>query len=412
MSLAESQEKPRIAVIGAGPAGLMAAETAAKAGCAVTIYEAMPTPGRKFLMAGRSGLNITHSEDFDRFAQRYGAAADWLRPLLQAFSSNDMLAFCAGLGVETFVGSSGRVFPKAMKASPLLRAWLARLGGLGIEMRTRARLVDLTEAGAAVVEIDGRRETIEADATILALGGASWPRLGSDGAWTHLLSRCGVALTPFQPSNCGIDIAWSDLFRAKFEGHAIKTARFGFRDKTVFGEAVVTRRGLEGGPVYTLSAEIGGDLRAGHAASITIDLKPHTSKAALIARLSQRRAKDSFGNALRKSTGLSSLAAALLRESDPAVASRDPAALAALIKSCTLAVTGVAGLERAISSAGGVALPDIDSNLMVQKLPGLFVSGEMLDWDAPTGGYLLQACFTTGRCAGAAAARFATEARA
>lgn len=401
-----AREKPRIAVIGAGPAGLMAAETAARAGCAVTIYEAMPTPGRKLLMAGRSGLNITHAEDFDRFAGRYGGAAAWLRPMLKEFSPADTRAFCSALGVETFVGSSGRVFPKAMKASPLLRAWLARLSGLGVELRMRARLVDL-DGAAPVVELDGRRATVEAGATILALGGASWPRLGSDGGWTGLLARRGVALTPFRPSNCGLEIAWSATFRQKFEGRAIKTARFSHGGRSVSGEAVVTRRGLEGGPVYALSAGIGETLRAGRAASIGIDLKPDLAESALAARLERRRSKDGFANALRKTAGLPPLAAGLLRESDPAAPTRDARALAQAIKHCRLPVAGVAGLDRAISSAGGVALDEIDDGLMLKQLPGVFVAGEMLDWDAPTGGYLLQACFATGRRAGAAAAAFA-----
>ncbi len=409
---AMARERPRIAVIGAGPAGLMAAETAACAGCAVIVYEAMPTPGRKFLMAGRSGLNITHAEDFERFVGRYGADAGWMRPMLQEFSPADMRAFCARLGVETFVGSSGRVFPKAMKASPLLRAWLARLSGLGVELRTRAKLVDLTADARPVLEIAGARIAIEAEATILALGGASWPRLGSDGGWAGLLARRGVALAPFRPSNCGLEIAWSPAFREKFEGRAIKTARFAFGGRSVAGEAVVTRRGLEGGPVYGLSAEIGAALRAGRAAAIQIDMKPDLDESALAGRLARRRSKDSFANALRKTVGLSPLAAALLRESDPAIATRDPHALARQIKTCSLPVTAVAGLDRAISSAGGVALDEIDGGLMLKKLPGLFVAGEMLDWDAPTGGYLLQASFATGRRAGEAASAYALHARA
>ena len=398
--------KPRIVVIGAGPAGLMAAETAARENCAVTVCEAMPTAGRKFLMAGRSGLNITHSEDFARFVARYGASVDWLRPMLETFSPSDMRAFCDGLGVETFVGTSGRVFPKAMKASPLLRAWLARLAGVGVELRTRARLVDL-DGAAPIIDRDGRRETLPADATILALGGASWPRLGSDGLWAELFAVRGMELAAFRPSNCGLDIAWSPVFRERFEGQAIKTARFSHAGRSVAGEAVVTRRGLEGGPVYALSSSIGEALRAQGSQTLAIDLKPDSSEAALAARLAQRRAKDSFGNAQRKAAGLSPLAVALLRESDPAAPARDPAALAALIKNCALPVTGVAGLDRAISSAGGVRLSEVDEGLMLKKQPGLFVAGEMLDWDAPTGGYLLQACFATGRRAGEAAAAFA-----
>ncbi len=403
--------KPRIVVIGAGPAGLMAAETAARAGCAVTICESMPSAGRKFLMAGRSGLNITHSEDFERFVARYGAAAPWMRPMLEEFSPAAMRDFCAGLGVETFVGTSGRVFPKAMKASPLLRAWLARLSGLGVSMRTRTKFVDL-DGAMPVVETDGRQKTLAADATILALGGASWPRLGSDGGWLPVLERRGVAAAPFRASNCGLDIAWSDAFRDRFEGHALKTARFAHGGRSVAGEAVVTRRGLEGGPVYALSADMDAALRAGEPAVLVIDLKPDMAEDALAARLAARRTKDSFANALRKATGLAPVACGLLRESDPAAPSRDTAALARLIKACALRVSRVAGLERAISSAGGVALAEIDDGLMLKKLPGVHVAGEMLDWDAPTGGYLLQACFATGLRAGAAAAARAIAPRA
>ncbi|MCC0005361.1 MAG: TIGR03862 family flavoprotein [Methylobacteriaceae bacterium] len=402
--------KPRIVVIGAGPAGLMAAETAARANCAVTIFDAMPTPARKFLMAGRSGLNITHSEGFDRFLTRYGAAANWLTPMLADFSPADMRRFCASLGVETFVGSSGRVFPKAMKASPLLRAWLARLAMLGVELRTRARFVDLTPSNEAIVEIEGRRAAAPADATILALGGASWPRLGSDGNWSDLLARRGVALALFRPSNCGLAIAWSEPFRQKFEGRAVKTARFSYGSRSVAGEAVVTRRGLEGGPVYALSADIGAALSAGRAATIAIDLKPDMDESTIAARLARRRGKDSFANALRKAIGLGPLGVALLRESDQAAAARNAPDLAALVKACALPVTATAGLERAISAAGGLRREEVDDGLMLKKLPGLFAAGEMLDWDAPTGGYLLQACFATGKRAGAAAAAYATRA--
>ncbi|MFT4097360.1 MAG: TIGR03862 family flavoprotein [Rhodoblastus sp.] len=402
--------KPRIVVVGAGPAGLMAAETAARENCAVTICDAMPSPARKFLMAGRSGLNITHAEDFGRFIARYGDGADWLRPMLEDFSPADMRDFCAGLGVETFVGTSGRVFPKAMKASPLLRAWLARLSGLGVDLRTRARLVDL-DGAAPVIESDGRCETLPADATILALGGASWPRLGSNGGWTELLARRGVTLAPFRPSNCGLEIAWSDIFREKFEGQAIKTARFSFGQRRVAGEAVVTRRGLEGGPVYALSAAIGAELRAGRPAALVIDLKPDLDEPALVERLARRRTSDSFANALRKTAGLTPLAIALLRECDPSVASQDPMQLAGFIKACALPVAGVAGLDRAISSAGGVARAEIDRDLMLKQAPGVFVAGEMLDWDAPTGGYLLQACFATGRRAGDRAAAWTSGLR-
>lgn len=386
----------------------MAAETAARAGAAATIYEAMPTAGRKFLMAGRSGLNITNAEDFDAFVARYDAAADWIRPILEDFAPPDLRDFCAALGVGTFVGSSGRVFPGGMKASPLLRAWLARLAEQGVSLRTRVRLVAFAEDGAPVVErADGTRERIEADATVLALGGASWPRLGSTGDWARLLAARGVALAPFHPSNCGVEIAWSRPFVGKFEGQAIKNARFSHGGRSVAGEAVVTRRGLEGGPVYALSSGIGEALRSGAEATLRIDLKPDIDAKALAARLARRRAGDSIANSLRKTLGLAPVAIGLLREANASIAAMEPRSLAELAKACPVQVRAVSGLDRAISTAGGVRLEEVDRTLMIRKAPGLFVAGEMLDWDAPTGGYLLQACFATGKRAGESAAAFA-----
>ncbi|MDE2361945.1 MAG: TIGR03862 family flavoprotein [Hyphomicrobiales bacterium] len=397
-----------VAVAGAGPAGLMAAQSAAAAGARVVVFEAMPSAGRKFLMAGRSGLNITHSENFESFAARYGEASRWLRPLLERFSPQDMRAFCADLGVETFVGTSGRVFPKSMKASPLLRAWLRRLVDLGVEFRARRRLASIEPAPHAEFDLTFSHDTIErvrAKAVVLALGGASWPRLGSNAAWTDMLAVRGVGIAPFRASNCGVEIAWSDALRERFEGQAIKTAAFAHGGRSIRGEAVVTRRGLEGGPVYALSAAIGADLRAGRDAVLTIDLKPDMSREAIVRRLEMRRKGDSLSNALRKTLKLSPLAAALLRETG--APPNDPAELAARLKALALPVRAAAGIERAISSAGGVLCEEIDRDLMLSRLPGVFLAGEMLDWDAPTGGYLLQACFATGACAGAAAAAFA-----
>jgi uncharacterized flavoprotein (TIGR03862 family) len=438
-----------VAVVGAGPAGLMAAEAAARAGARAVVFDAMPSPGRKFLMAGRSGLNITHAEDFEAFAGRYGAAAARLRPALERFSPDDMRAFCAGLGVETFVGTSGRVFPRAMKASPLLRAWLRRLDELGVVVRTRRRLVGIAshsrDAMAGLVpaihaapsepeldagtssrpDVDGRHgaghdgtaaltfaapsgaETIRARAVVLALGGASWPRLGSTGAWAKMLSGLGVDVVPFRPSNCAVEIRWSEPFREKFEGQAIKTAAFSFGGQSVRGEAVVTRRGLEGGPVYALSGAIGERLKTGAKAVLSLDLKPDLTVDALADKLARRRSGDSFANALRKTIALTPVGVALLREFGDADAG--PRALAGEIKALALPVRAVAGLDRAISTAGGIALDRIDANFMLIVRPGLFVTGEMLDWDAPTGGYLLQACFATGRAAGEAAARRAVR---
>lgn len=405
-----------VAVVGAGPAGLMAADAAAQAGARVVIFDAMPSAGRKFLMAGRSGLNITHAENFETFIRRYAAAADWMRPYLERFSPEDLRVFCESLGVETFVGSSGRVFPKAMKASPLLRAWLRRLEGMGVELRTRRRLLEIGEpaSGAAAdphallfQAPDGSIEEIHARATVLALGGASWPRLGSDGGWKTKLAVRGFQVSEFAPSNCGLQIRWSQTLREKFEGQAIKTAAFSFAGRTVRGEAVITRRGLEGGPVYALSAAIGEALRNDGSALLSIDLKPDLSAAEISSRLERRRKGDSVSNALRKTLGLSPLAVALVREAATQALGFEN--VASRIKDLQLPVAGVEGLDRAISTAGGVALEEVDANLMTKRLPGLFLAGEMLDWDAPTGGYLLQACMSTGRAAGVAAAAFASR---
>lgn len=400
-------QEPRIAIVGGGPAGLMATQAAARAGARATIYEAMPTAGRKFLMAGRSGLNITNAEPVAGFAARYAEAAGWIAPILAAFPPDDARAFCADLGVETFVGSSGRVFPAGMKASPLLRAWLARLANSGIALRPRMRWTGFAATGALTFEGEGGGTTeIDADAVVLALGGASWPRLGSTGAWTSILAARGVGLAPWRPSNCGLHIRWSDAFLRRFEGAPLKPAAFSFGQRRVRGEAVVTRRGLEGGPIYALAAAVGEALRGGAAASLTVDLKPDLTAGQVAERLARRRGRDSLANALRKTLGLAPVAIGLLRETGAAGAPDD---LAPRIKALDLPVDAVAGLDRAISSAGGLRLDELDDGLMLKRLPGVFAAGEMLDWDAPTGGYLLQACLATGKRAGESAARWARE---
>ncbi len=384
------------AVIGGGPAGLIAAETLSAAGAPVIVYERMPNVARKLLMAGRGGLNLTHSEAFERFVTRYGAAAAQLRPMLEAFTPADLIAWANGLGQETFVGSSGRVFPKAMKASPLLRAWLARLSAQGVEIRTRVRWTGWTDDGVlAFMRDDGTSETIKPRATLLALGGASWPKLGSDGAWTQVLAQHGVDIAPLRPANMGFEIAWSDVFRERLAGAPLKQIALRFGDHTAHGEAVITGYGIEGGAIYALSAALRDALETAGSATLHIDLKPSLDAAALASRLSQTRAGDSLSSMLRKRAGLSPVAIGLLREASSGALPKEPTQLSALIKAAPITLTAARGLDRAISSAGGVSWSAVDDALQLKAKPGLYVAGEMLDWEASTGGYLLQASFAT-----------------
>jgi uncharacterized flavoprotein (TIGR03862 family) len=383
----------QVAVIGAGPAGLMAAEVLAAAGVSVTVYERMPSPGRKLLMAGRGGLNLTHSEPADAFTARYGDRAAWLMPLLEAFPPSALRAWAEALGQPTFVGSSGRVFPKAMKASPLLRAWLRRLAGHGVVLKTRHDWLGWDDTGDLLFRSDGETVRARADAVVLALGGASWPRLGSNGRWADTLSRRHIAIAPFQPANCGFTVAWSEPFRARFAGSPLKGIALGFASRTIRGEAVITSYGIEGGAVYALSAALRDALGAGDAV-LEVDLRPELSVGAIERRLRRSSPGQSLSNVLRKALKLSPVAANLLREAGPLPA--DPAAMAARIKSMPLRLTGTQPIERAISTAGGIHLDALDDRLMVRALPGVFAAGEMLDWEAPTGGYLLQASFATG----------------
>ena len=397
-------EVKTVHIIGAGPAGLMAAERLARAGAAVVVHEAMPSVARKFLMAGRGGLNLTHSEDIAPFTGRYGEAAGTVAPWLEAFSPTHLIGWAEGLGQATFTGSSGRVFPRAMKASPLLRAWLGRLAELGVEVRTRSRLVARREDGWVFATPDGERVETP-DAVVLALGGASWPRLGSDGAWRGWLEAEGVTVKPFRPSNVGFDVAWSGVFADRFAGQPLKPVALTHGERTVRGEAMVTRYGLEGGAVYALSAVLREAVERDGSAALTVDLRPDLSVEALAGRLTRPRGKDSATNWLRKVGGLSPVAAGLLREIPgdlPAGADK----LARRIKAVRLTLTGVQGLERAISSAGGVGLDQVGDGLMLKAMPGVFVAGEMLDWEAPTGGYLLQASMASGVVAAAGVARW------
>lgn len=389
-----------IAIIGAGPAGLVAAERLAAAGHRVTIHERMASPARKFLLAGRGGLNLTHSEPQHAFLTRYREAQAWLAPALDAFSPQALRDWADGLGGETFIGSSGRVFPRAMKASPLLRAWLARLAGFGVTLRTGRLWTGWDEAGALTFRLpSGESETLRPDATLLALGGASWPRLGSDGGWVPLLAGRGVPVAPLRPANAGFVVEWSPILRERFAGQPLKRIAIALDAERSTGEAMIDAHGLEGGAVYTLSAPIREAIARDGAATIRLDLRPDLSQADLAGRLGRRRKGETLSNHLRKAAGLSPVAVALLREPGPLPEA--PEALASLIKALPLRLLVPMPLARAISTAGGITREGVDDRFMLKALPGVFVAGEMLDWEAPTGGYLLQACFATGHAAAA-----------
>lgn len=392
---AMSDSPKTVHIIGAGPAGLMAAERLAQAGLTVVVHDAMPSVGRKFLMAGRGGLNLTHAEPIEGFVGRYGAAGGAVAAWLEAFSPTHLIGWAEGLGQATFTGSSGRVFPRAMKASPLLRAWLARLAALGVEVRTRSKWSGRRD-GAWVFETPAGEVVERPDAVVLAMGGASWPRLGSDGAWAGMLE--GVEVAPFRPSNVGFDVAWSEVFADRFAGQPLKPLAMTFGDQTVRGEAMLTRYGIEGGAVYALSAGLRDAIAQDGTATLTVDLRPDLSVEALAGRLTKARGKDSVTNWLRKAGGLSAPAVGLLREI-PGELPPGADKLAKRIKAVRLTLTGVQGLARAISSAGGVKLDQLDDGLMITAMPGVFAAGEMLDWEAPTGGYLLQATMASGAVA-------------
>ena len=390
-----------VAVIGGGPAGLMAAETLAASGVSVTVYDRMPSLARKFLLAGRGGLNLTHSEDMDAFLARYGAARERLRPAIEAFPPSAVREWCEGLGEATFVGSSGRVFPVAMKASPLLRAWLARLIGKGVTIRNRWRWTGWDGEGRLTFDTPGGERIVEADATLLALGGASWPRLGSTGDWVPVLDGAGVAVAPLAAANCGFLVAWSDHFRSRFEGQPLKRIAAAFEGASVRGEALISAEGIEGGAVYALSARLRDAIARDGVAVLSLDLRPDMTIEALAARLGKPRAKQSLATFLRKAAGLSVVETGLLHETaTQRLADMAPEEIARLIKAVPLRLTAAAPIARAISTAGGVKWDDVDERLMLRGRPGVFVAGEMLDWEAPTGGYLLQACLATGAQAG------------
>jgi hypothetical protein len=383
----------------------MAAEVLAAAGASVTVFDRMPSLARKFLLAGRGGLNLTHSEPLEPFIARYGSAREHLRPAIEALPPDAVRKWCEDLGEATFVGSSGRVFPVAMKASPLLRAWLTRLGDAGVSFRNRHRWVGWDGDRGLLFDTTNGLATVEADAVVLALGGATWPRLGSTGEWVPLLAGEGVGVAPLAAANCGFLISWSDIFRSRFAGQPLKRIALSFGAQRVRGEALVTNSGIEGGAVYALSGALRDAIAARGEAILHVDLRPDVSLVDLAGRLAKPRGKQSLSTFLRKAAGLSPIEIGLLNETARAeLAGMTPMALAGLVKALPLRLEAPAAMARAISTAGGISWDEVDAHLMLRAIPGTFVAGEMLDWEAPTGGYLLQACLATGAVAGRGAA--------
>ncbi len=391
-----------IVVIGGGPAGLMAAETLAKVGVRVDVYDAMPSVGRKFLLAGRGGLNLTHSEPGDAFRSRYGSKAPQVSTWLNRFDASALRRWADELGVETFVGSSGRVFPKEMKAAPLLRAWLQRLRVCGVTVHARHVWRGWTEEGALRFDSPQGQVSRNADAVVLALGGASWARLGSDGAWQDLLKTKGVSVAPLLPANCGFVTDWSPYFAERFAGQPLKSIAMGPQGEPLMrlGECMVTADGLEGGLVYAWSADLRNALLAKGEAIAYIDLLPGRDLVQVAAQVAWPRGSRSWSSHLNSRLGLHGVKAALLRECLPKSVFDTPQILAESIKRLPVRLRGMRPLDEAISTAGGVQFENMDENSMLRTLPGVFCAGEMLDWEAPTGGYLLTACFASGRAAG------------
>ncbi len=394
-----------VAVIGGGPAGLMAAEVLARAGVPVDLYEAMPSVGRKFLIAGKGGLNLTHSESPEAFLARYGARRAQLEPMLTAFGPEELRAWLADLGFDTFIGSSGRVFPTVMHAGPILYAWRQRLLADGVTFHARHRWQGWSEDGALRFESPDGVTLSRVSAVVLALGGGSWPQLGSTGDWVQLLEPRGIPVAPLKPANCGFDVGWSEHFRTRFAGQPLKSVALAFSDATgemlrQQGELMVTETGLEGGLIYAISARLRDEIEARGRALIRLDLAPDWSLERLADALSRSRGSRSMASHLQRTIGIKGVKAGLLWEFVAKADFADPGRLAAVIKALAVPLVAPRPLAEAISSAGGVPFEALDERLMIRSLPGVFCAGEMLDWEAPTGGYLLTACFATGRAAG------------
>lgn len=401
----EAAVSARVAIVGAGPAGLMAAEVLVDAGLEVDVYDAMPSVGRKFLLAGVGGMNITHSENHVAFMQRYGARRAELQPIIDAFDNVSLRQWVHELGIETFVGSSGRVFPREMKAAPLLRAWLQRLKNRGAVVHVRHRWLGWAEDGELRLESPAGEIRIRPAAVVLALGGGSWGKLGSDGRWVNLLQEKGVDINALQPSNCGFDCAWSEHFRSRFAGHPLKTVRASFtadcgETASQAGECMITEKGIEGGLIYTFSARLRDEINAKGSAVLHLDLLPDYDLTRVSAECAHPRGSRSLSSHLQSRLGLKGVKAGLLWELAAREVRADPLQLAEALKKLPLRLVRPRPLEEAISSAGGVPFEVMNDGLMLQQLPGVFCAGEMLDWEAPTGGYLLTACFASGRAAG------------
>jgi len=392
------KQRHKICIIGGGPAGLIAAQKLSlKPSFDVHLFEQKPSVGRKFLIAGRGGLNLTHSEEMEIFLDRYGPATDFLRPYIEAFSPQDLIAWATDLGIDTFTGSSGRIFPEGMKATPLMRAWTKRLTKQGVSVHLKHGFIDITDGN--IIEFkkpDGSLISVESDAILFAAGGGSYPHLGATGLWRKSLARAGVSIAPFKAINCGYNIGWSEYLTQKFAGTPLKNIDISIDDSTAHGDVVLTGYGLEGGAIYGLGRAINTALDINGTADITLDLRPSILREQLAEKLAAPRKKQSLSTYLRKQVKLSPLEIALIHEKGDKEALNDPARLAQIVKTIPLTITSARPLERAISTMGGIELFELDSNLMLRARAGCFAAGEMIDWDAPTGGYLLQACFSTG----------------